>query len=377
MATEEGGMPIIYRTLVFPAIRALTLNDAERAHDMAIRALNIVGQTSVLRHTFSAITQTRGLGKNMWGLYFPNPLAIASGFDKHGLAARGLETLGFGFVMGGTVTPRPQAGRPKPRVFRLTVDRSIINRYGFNSIGAEDFVENLKLFGRSRVPYGISLGVNATTPSDKAVDDLITVLVTVFDYGDFFVVNVSSPNTTGLRDLQDPRLLEPLLKAIQAKLRELMERRGEWRKKALLVKLAPDLTENQLGDTLEACDAAEVDGVIFSNTSIERPLELASRHWKEVGGLSGPTQFDRTCAGVSFIRRLLPNMPIMGVGGVEHAWQAGRLLDLGADFIKIYTGFVYGGPMLPSRIARGMWRRGFASNDAVEEEMVLRPKIPA
>jgi dihydroorotate dehydrogenase len=354
-------MSYFYRRFVLPAIDVAALYDRERAHERAVRWLCLLGQDPILRAPVSLFTTPpRGFSRNVFGLHFPNPIGIASGFDKHGIAARGLEHLGFGFVMSGTVVLRPQKGNARPRVFRFA--DGIINRYGFNSVGADNFCENLRLFGRPSVPYGISVGPNKDAVSDHAAEDIIEIIITVYRFGDFFVVNVSSPNTPGLRDLQDPVLLEALLCKVQMALQQLAKENGGT-KKPLLVKLSPDMDQTQLGRTLEACEIA--DGIIFSNTTVNKPRSIDSRYYREPGGFSGPSQFTRTLDGVIFIKKLMPHKPLIAVGGIDAGWKATALLDEGADLLKLYTGLVLNGPGLPSKILRDMWKRGFESEQSL------------
>ncbi len=358
-------MGFIHRTVVLPVFDTLSFGDAERAHELAIAGLRAFGQDGIVRSALINLTRSRGLDVVVNGMHFPNPLGMAAGFDKHGLAARALEMLGFGFVVSGTVTPRPQVGNPKPRLFRLKEDRCIINRLGFNSCGASQFKENIRMFGRPTGPFGISVGPNKETPSDNVAFDINLAIIRVYDCGDFFIVNVSSPNTPGLRSLQDPALLVVLLKSVQANLVELALKNGETRKKPLWVKLAPDLTWDQLDATLGACEAANIDAIVYGNTTIERPSVINSRHRAEKGGLSGPVLFTRMCAAMKHIERRLPHIPRVGVGGIDSPDKALHALEkCGATLVKLHTGLITEGPMLPSQITRGMWMLGYRTNVA-------------
>jgi dihydroorotate dehydrogenase len=358
-------MAFLYKNVALPLIDALTFGDAETAHELAIWALRNAGQ-GVLENQLAkkVLPKARGLGTMVGDMFFPNPLGLAAGFDKDGTAARALEFLDFGFIVSGTVTFEPQIGNSRPRLFRLRKDEAIINRYGFNSCGAWQFKENIRVFGRPSVPFGISIGPNKTSvEADQSTRDLVFTIRIVYECADFFVVNVSSPNTPGLRALQDPKLLAVLLKEVLAELRQMQRNYAQVRRKPLWVKLAPDLTMTQLDETVGTCVDAGVEGVIFGNTTINKK-GLNTKLVEQVGGLSGHMLFERMCYAMKFIDYRYPGLPKMGVGGINSAERANRALDSGANLIKIHTALVTEGPMVPSRITRGLWRRGYTTDHA-------------
>ena len=288
------------------------------------------------------------------GLQFPNPLGLAAGFDKDADAANALASLGFGFIESGAITPRPQFGNPQPRVFRLPRARALINRMGFNNCGMQKAAENLKAFANRKFVLGINLGKNADTPPDKAADDYILCLQTLYARGDFFTANISSPNTPGLRDLQSPEMLRALLTPLVRRRDELAE---EFNRRApLAIKLSPDATDDELFAAADIAAEFGIDGVIICNTTTARPPEvLGIPNANETGGLSGAPLAARA---LELTRKLRARMPketaLVGVGGVMNAADAKERMQAGADLVQIYTGLVYEGPELPRRILRAL-----------------------
>jgi dihydroorotate dehydrogenase len=303
-----------------------------------------------LRRSFQGSADS--LGVQAFGLAFPNPVGLAAGFDKDGRAMHGLAGLGFGHLELGTVTPEPQPGNPRPRVFRLVRDRALINRMGFPNAGAEALRLRLK---RSR-PHGVVLGVNIgkglSTPLEAAVDDYRRLLHSFYDLADYLAINISSPNTPGLRRLQARDDLEGLLKALSSARNERVANEG--RRVPILVKLAPDLDRQGLEDAAGAIAASGMDGVIAGNTTLQRE-GLRSSKAAEAGGLSGAPLEQRATAMVQNLYALLgERMPIVGVGGILDADGARRKLDAGAKLVQLYTGLVYAGPGLPKRILKSL-----------------------
>ena len=352
----------LYTRVLQPALFAL---DAERAHDLTMTALR---QPAVQRVLAAATEPISGqLRQQVLGLTFDHPVGLAAGLDKQGTAVGAWAALGFAFVEIGTVTPRPQPGNPKPRLFRLRADRAIVNRFGFNSIGAEGVATNLRAAIPSNIRLGINIGKNKDTPNDRAADDYVRVVDALHAHADYFAVNVSSPNTAGLRDLQESRTLRGLMAAVTSRVHEVASRQVP-----VFVKLSPDMEE---ADLLQAVDAAlegGAAGVIATNTTVSRlGLNSAAALAAEPGGLSGAPLRDaanRAC------RRLFAHLgrrvPVVGVGGIIDAADAYQRIRAGATLIQLYTGLIYEGPAVARRIARGLTeclaRDGFTSiNEAI------------
>jgi dihydroorotate dehydrogenase len=287
-------------------------------------------------------------GLSLMGLRFPNRIGLAAGFDKNGTAIDGLGALGFGFVEVGTVTPRPQPGQPKPRLFRLTADRSLINRMGFPSDGAEQVTARIAA-RRFRGIVGINIGKNAATAIDQALDDYLSALHMVFPAADYLSINISSPNTSQLRSLQERDRLRPFLLALVAE-RDALSR-GRPQRPPLLVKLSPDLTDEDLQGVAEAIRDSRIDGVIATNTTTTRPRSLSSPRAREAGGLSGPALRPLSIRTVATLRRQLgPDFPIIGVGGIDSVEAAHEMFDAGAQLIQIYTAAIFQGVGLIHRL---------------------------
>ncbi len=295
------------------------------------------------------------------GLEFPNRIGLAAGLDKDAVAVAGLARLGFGFIEVGTVTPRPQPGNPRPRLFRLTADRALINRMGFNSAGAEAVAANLARLrpgpgrrpsDRIGVPIGVNIGKNRTTPLASAVADYRRCLIALYDLADYFTVNLSSPNTPGLRDLQAAASARELVAELTATRARLAAERGS-SEKPLLVKLAPDLAAEDLRATAVAVLEAGADGFVAVNTTLARPGKPRSRNAERRGGLSGQPLFPLAVETVRRLRDCIGDGPaIIGVGGIAGVEDAAAMLDAGADLIQIYTALIFQGPALVGRLAR-------------------------
>ncbi|MDB5295887.1 MAG: hypothetical protein JWO31_1870 [Phycisphaerales bacterium] len=319
--------------------------DPEDAHNLAIAsARRLAGGRRRAALVRSTLARPALLPRRVMGLDFPNPVGLAAGMDKNAAAPLAWWAFGFGFVELGTVTPRPQAGKPRPRMFRDVPARAVINRMGFNNDGAPAVAARLadqQARGlRPPFPVGVSVGKNADTPNDRAADDYGLAAAAVAPHADFLSINVSSPNTPGLRSLQNPQELTAIVAAV----------RGPAAGKPVLVKVAPELTGDLLRSVLDACLAAGATGFIATNTLARTPSET-----REDGGLSGRPLRDVSPARVAEVRAHVgPGVPLVGCGGVEDAATARRMLDAGADLVQVYTALVYAGPFLPAAITRGL-----------------------
>ena len=283
------------------------------------------------------------LERELFGLKFKNPVGLAAGFDKNALLFDEFAQYGFGFVEIGTVTPKPQPGNPKKRLFRLKEDEAIINRMGFNNDGVDEIAARLKN-RRSDVIIGGNIGKNKVTPNEKATEDYLICFEKLFDVVDYFVVNVSSPNTPNLRELQDKEPLTALLSALEE------QNRAKSHPKPILLKIAPDLTDEQLLDIIDIVKDTGIAGVIATNTTLSRE-GLHSKNKDETGGLSGKPVRERSTEVIRFLSEKSGKaFPIIGVGGIHSAEDAIEKLEAGADLVQLYTGFIYEGPTLVSDI---------------------------
>ncbi|OIQ86144.1 dihydroorotate dehydrogenase (quinone) [mine drainage metagenome] len=289
------------------------------------------------------------------GLRFPNRVGLAAGLDKNGEAIDALAALGFGFIEVGTVTPRPQPGNPQPRLFRLPQAQALINRMGFNNDGLDAFLRHVRR-SRREVPLGLNIGKNAATPIERALDDYLAGLRAVHEHADYVTVNVSSPNTRNLRQLQSDDALENLLGGLADERARLADAQG--RRVPLLLKIAPDLEPAQIDALADALLRHRVDGVIATNTTLSRDGVEGLRHAGETGGLSGAPLRARADAVIAQLRaRLGPGYPIIGVGGIVDAAAARAKLDAGADLVQLYTGLIYRGPQLIAECAQALAAR--------------------
>lgn len=342
-----------YETFVFPVLRRL---DPEEAHEQTLHALSLAQRTPAGRATLRQIAGKLPAGPvQCAGLAFPNVLGLAGGFDKDVRVVEGLSLLGFGHVEVGTLTPRPQPGNPRPRIFRLVEDDALINRMGFPNGGVEAARPRLKaLQSRGlKTVIGVSLGKQKETELGDAALDYLNVMRAVYPYAGYLAVNVSSPNTPGLRELQGGRYLEHLLGEIVAEGRALAAA-VPLPPKPLFVKIAPDLTEAELDEILEAVERTGVDGIIATNTTLDR-TGLKSAKRDETGGLSGRPLRDRSTAIIEDIcRKTGGRLPVIGVGGIAAAGDIHAKLDAGATLVQLYTALIYGGPGLPGRLLRDL-----------------------
>ena len=350
---------IAYRRLVRPVLFRVGSGDAETAHHRTLRALSRVSRSKRALAVLGAIRRDHSAPRTVFGIDFPSAVGLAAGMDKDGVALKAWPLLGFGFVEVGTVTAHAQTGNPRPRLFRLTESESIINRMGFNNAGAAALASNLAAMGSIGVPLGISLGKSKVTPVESTVGDYLTSLRAVYRYADYIAVNVSSPNTAGLRQLQDRRPLDELLGALTAEAGSLAwtHRRAD-NPVPVLVKIAPDLSDEAIGELLEVCSDRGIAGVIATNTTIDRRGVTAAETSlaAETGGLSGRPLAERAVQVVRFVTSHC-DLPVIGVGGISSAQDGLRMLDAGASLLQIYTGFIYSGPPLLSELNRAIARR--------------------
>jgi dihydroorotate dehydrogenase len=322
----------------------------EQAHHVTITLLRLAGDlppaAALLRAIYRAPRGSAGV--HAFGLRFANPVGMAAGYDKDGVAWRGLACLGFGHIEVGTVTPLPQPGNPQPRLFRLVEDEAVINRMGFNNHGADYLARKLRGRRPKDLVLGVNIGKNKLTPLEEAGRDYLTLLRIFAPLADYLAVNVSSPNTPGLRSLQTRSALEEILRPLQTE--KASQERALGRRVPVLVKLAPDLTDEELDGALEAILGCGMDGVIISNTTLSRP-DLVSRHSGETGGLSGaPLAALAMQMLQKTLTRLGGHLPVIASGGVMTPTDALARLDAGAVLVQVYTGLIYTGPGLVKQI---------------------------
>ena len=335
--------------------RFLFCLDPETAHDLTLGTLTRVQHTPLV----CAVAQTRvDDPTTVAGLRFPNRIGLAAGLDKNGRCIDGLGAMGFGFIEVGTVTPKAQPGNPKPRMFRLPEANALINRLGFNNDGLAAFVANVQRarFRQRGGILGLNIGKNAATPIERAVDDYLLCLDGVYPHADYVTVNISSPNTQNLRALQSDAALDGLLTAVQERRAALAQQHG--RRVPIFVKIAPDLTPDQVDAIAATLRRCGIDGVVATNTTVARDAVKSLPHGAEAGGLSGAPVFAASNRVISQLRSTLgADYPIIGVGGVMSAADAQAKIAAGADLIQIYTGFIYKGPELVTDAARALKRR--------------------
>jgi len=348
-----------YRKLIRPVLFA---RDAERAHDLALGALATVSRDEFLCDLLGKAFGSPPLPVRMFGLDFPNPVGLAAGMDKFAAAVPAWEKLGFGFCELGGVTWHPQPGNPAPRMFRAVADDAIVNRMGFNNSGAEAVAERLAAWKRSgrwpKHPVGINLGKSKVTPIEKAAGDYARSFGTLHGLADFFVINVSSPNTPNLRQLQDKAALDEILVAIQEINVPALSRNAAT---PLLVKVAPDLSFNALDEILELAARRQIAGIVATNTTLERPKTkdaAAQGIYSETGGLSGrPLQKRSTDVIRHIYKQTKGKLPVIGVGGIFTADDAWEKISAGASLVQVYTGMVYEGPGIARAIVKGLIQR--------------------
>lgn len=329
--------------------------DAERAHD-----LGLVSIETAYRTGFNGLLAARPapLPVDAFGLRFANPVGLAAGLDKNGAHVDALAALGFGFIEIGTTTPRPQAGNPKPRMFRLPEAQAVINRLGFNNGGVDALVRNAER-ARFAGPLGINIGRNKDTPNERAVDDYLFCLERVYARASYVTINISSPNTQGLRDLQDEETLKRFIGTLRDAQERLAAKHGA--RKPMLLKIAPDLAEAELDGIADVLLASGIDGLICTNTTIDRAPVAGLKHAGESGGLSGRPLFARSTAVLrGMAKRIGGRMPIIGVGGIVEGSDAAAKVDAGATLVQFYTGMVFRGPALIGECVEALRARGAA-----------------
>ena len=331
----------MYKKIISPF---LFLFDPEKIHTFTFFLIKVFFKIPILGFIIESFYKVKSpkLERKLFGLNFENPVGIAAGFDKNATHISEFEKFGFGFIEIGTVTPKPQDGNPKKRLFRLKEDTAIINRMGFNNDGVTKIKNRLKK--NYNVLIGGNIGKNKVTPNSQAKNDYIICFKELYDYVDYFVVNVSSPNTPGLRELQSKEFLNDLFIELN-KLRS-----NEIIKKPILIKISPDLSKEKILEILEVIHTNNIDGIIATNTTIDYP-NLKSKNKNETGGLSGAPLYDKSNEVISFIsKKTNGKLPIIGVGGISTPEQAVKKIEAGAHLIQLYTGIIYEGPGIVRKI---------------------------
>ncbi len=342
-------MPLIPYALARPLLFAM---DPEAAHDRTLQALARTQGTPLAWAYCGGMVDDP---VQLAGLKFPNRVGLAAGLDKNARCIDALGSMGFGFVEVGTVTPKAQSGNPKPRMFRLPQAQALINRLGFNNDGLDAFVSNVQKSSfrvKGRI-LGLNIGKNATTPIENAAQDYLSCLDGVYPHADYVTVNISSPNTRNLRELQSDAALDALLGVLQSRRAQLRQRHG--RDVPLFIKVAPDLDQGQVDSIARALLHHAMDGVVATNTTIGRAAVTGMAHAQETGGLSGAPVFDASNRVIRQLRAALgKDFPIIGVGGILSAQDAVAKIDAGADVVQIYTGLIYKGPALVQQAAQAI-----------------------
>ena len=331
----------MYKKIISPF---LFLFDPEKIHTFTFFLIKVFFKIPILGFIIESFYKVKSpkLERKLFGLNFENPVGIAAGFDKNATHISEFEKFGFGFIEIGTVTPKPQHGNPKKRLFRLKEDTAIINRMGFNNDGVTKIKNRLKK--NYNVLIGGNIGKNKVTPNSQAKNDYIICFKELYNYVDYFVVNVSSPNTPGLRELQSKEFLNDLFIDLN-KLKS-----NETVKKPILIKISPDLSKEKILEILEVIDTNNIDGIIATNTTIDYP-NLKSKNKNETGGLSGAPLYDKSNEVISFIsKKTNGKLPIIGVGGISTPEQAVKKIEAGANLIQLYTGIIYEGPGIVRKI---------------------------
>ncbi len=338
----------MYKLIIRPL---LFLMNPEKAHHFTFDLIKITFKIPGVKTVFNWLFNDKNSSfeKELMGLRFPNPIGLAAGFDKDAKLVDELSAFGFGFIEIGTVTPVQQDGNPKPRMFRLTLDNGLINRMGFNNEGVDAAVEHLKR-RKGKLIIGGNIGKNKLTSNENAIDDYLICYKSLYPVVDYFVVNVSSPNTPGLRVLQEKEPLTNLLRQVQLLNQSMSKPRP------LLLKIAPDLSNEQLDEIVEIVLSEKLDGIIATNTTITRTdLKTNDKITIEAGGLSGKPVKDRSTFVISYLRKKAGSkLVIIGVGGIFTAKDAQEKLDAGADLLQVYTGFIYEGPALVKNLLAGL-----------------------
>lgn len=322
--------------------------DAEKAHDLTLKSLK-------LAHKFGLISPSSMQSRkpvNVMGINFPNMVGLGAGLDKNGAYIDALSALGFGFIEIGTITPRPQPGNPKPRLFRVVEAQGVINRFGFNNLGVDALIHNVQSAQYKGV-LGINIGKNFDTPNERAVDDYLMCMRKVYAYASYITVNISSPNTKNLRQLQERDALDSLLATLKAEQTVLAQQHGKYVPVAL--KIAPDLNVEQVSEIASLLKLHNIDGVIATNTTLSREGVEGMKHGEEAGGLSGAPVFTKSTQVLRLLsQNLAGEVPIIGVGGILSLADARAKLDAGASLVQVYSGLVYRGPALVKELVQGL-----------------------
>ncbi|NLP64009.1 quinone-dependent dihydroorotate dehydrogenase [Paraburkholderia sacchari] len=335
---------------LYPLVRdRLFRMDAEDAHHLSLRMIGAAGRTGLASLIAPRVPDSP---RTVMGLTFRNPVGLAAGLDKEGAAIDGFAALGFGFIEVGTVTPRPQPGNPRPRIFRLPEAGGIINRMGFNNQGVEQFVKNVQA-ARYRGILGLNIGKNADTPIERAADDYLFCLERVYPFASYVTINISSPNTKNLRQLQGGGELDALLAALKDKQQRLADMHGKL--VPLALKIAPDLDDEQIKEIADTLLRHQIEGVIATNTTLSRAAVDGLPNANETGGLSGRPVFEASNEVIRKLRAELgEQVPIIGVGGIFSGEDARAKIAAGASLVQVYTGFIYRGPALIAECARAL-----------------------
>jgi dihydroorotate dehydrogenase len=333
----------ILRTFLF-------LLDAEKAHGVTMKMLVTLSRFRLTRYFIKKIFkhESKKLEIKVWGLTFKNPVGLAAGFDKNAEYIDALALLGFGFIEIGTVTPKSQDGNPRPRLFRLKKDEAIINRMGFNNKGVDAIIENLKAAKTKDIIIGGNIGKNKNTPNENAIHDYTHCFEKLYPYVHYFVINVSSPNTPGLRELQDKKPLTEIINSL------VTLRKKKQEQKPILLKIAPDLSEEQMNDIVDILNETQLDGLIVSNTTLD--ITMLNTNKTQIntigtGGLSGKPLLHKSNEVLKYFRQKTTKS-IIGVGGIHSSQDAKDKINYGADLIQLYTGFIYEGPGLIKEILK-------------------------
>lgn len=321
--------------------------DAEASHDFTLKSLNTAEHLGALK-LYPAPPVCRP--RQVMGIAFPNPVGLAAGLDKNAAVIDGMAALGFGFIEVGTVTPRPQPGNPKPRLFRVKEAQGIVNRFGFNNLGVDNLIENVKAAQYKGV-LGINIGKNFDTPMENAVDDYLIGMQKVYAHASYITVNISSPNTKNLRALQEKEALSHLLATLKLEQTKLANQHGKY--VPITLKIAPDLETEQVNEIADLLMQHKVDGVIAANTTLSREMVQGMEHADEAGGLSGaPVREKSTLVIQQLSQRLQGALPIIGVGGILSGADAVEKVAVGADLVQVYSGLIYKGPKLVHDICK-------------------------
>jgi dihydroorotate dehydrogenase len=323
--------------------------DAEYAHDLTLKSLKLAEKTGLLNSLYKPVKVTP---RQVMGLSFPNAVGLAAGLDKNGAFIDGMAALGFGFIEVGTVTPRPQPGNPKPRLFRVKEAQGIINRFGFNNLGVDQLIQNVKA-SKYRGILGINIGKNFDTPNERAVDDYLICMRKVYRYASYITVNISSPNTKNLRQLQEKDALDALLGTLKAEQTALTQKHRKYVPIAL--KIAPDLEYEQIIEIADLLKAHHFDAVIATNTTLSREGVEGIKNGAETGGLSGVPVRDKSSQVIRHLsNQLAGELPIIGVGGIMSGTDAIEKIEAGASLVQVYSGLIYRGPSLVREVAKAL-----------------------